>query len=194
MNKLTMASISVAAVLSGLAVAPQSSKPVRSETLNIDYARTPPTVEEAVGSAAAVIVGSIRESRNHPANGGKYIDRTLLTVDVSDVIASDGRVVAPSTIEVVRFGAETDKGDYIDRKEEAGFPKLSNGQEYVIFLGWNASTSEYMLWHGPEGAYQLAPDGSVVPSGRSLLARQQIGKAKGMFVADLKRAARARKR
>ena len=144
-----------------------SSKPVRVKEVHIDGGQQPPVSADELWNAADIIVEGIVRSETP-------IDEafTSYQVQLLEVYKPDSKTI-PGTkaITVSRIGGMRDKGTYIEKSEEKGFPLFERGEQYVLCLK-ALGNGRYTL--GPEGAFLMTPT-DVKPRGLS-----EVGKAYGL--------------
>jgi len=163
---------------------PGSQKPVRENTVYVEWFGPPGSLNEMVLQADAVVAGRVSGSR--PQDRQTRIAtmvRTAVRLNVSDVFRYvPAHPIDSDELWVNTEGGERDRGDHIERTVAAGFSPLQAGQEYVLFLrhmgdGWE-------LAYGPDSVFQITHEG-VVTEGRSDVARGVKGMAPASFKARL---------
>lgn len=145
----------------------QNSKPVRENPLITEFVSPPPTLNEMVLKADAVILGRITGARPYD----KHIPglahprvKTLWTFRVGEVLHFKGSHEGLAEIYIEREGGERDRGKHIVRELQPEFPPFELGQQYVLFL----ERAGDLWWpaYGPDSAFRLSPTG-VIPMGAS---------------------------
>jgi hypothetical protein len=174
-------------ILATVAVFAQNKPRVASETI-VDYLPPPASLDESVLLTDAIVVGSIRDVQTYqpPINGAGL--RLLYTVQVADILRSHRNLTLPD-LQVYRFGGDIDQGDHVTMKVERDFPRFGVGHRYVMFLSWNRVLNGFEPKFGPNGIFELMPDGTVDTPGKSSAARSQKGKSAAALIVDIKRAA-----
>ena len=92
-------------------------------------------------------------------------------------------------IEVVRRGGVRDRGAYIERSYEVGFPAFENGREYLMFLAWNTALDAWVPAYGPDSIIDLT-GGVAHSSGKSENVRALEGKPVTEVLAIIRKAVR----
>jgi len=165
----------------------QSKKPVVNDEVIVDYLWRPATLDEAAASADAIVVGKAGVSRMYLPD--KSVWRTVFQVTINDVIRDHPALTKPN-VDVYLIGGDVDEGTRIRRVSSRGFPLLSRGSEYVLFLSWNQVLGGFeQLW--PECVFKLTETGTVGAHGRATpLSQAQDGRNSTAFISQLKQNAR----
>jgi hypothetical protein len=156
--------------LSGTA---QDRKPVVTEKLYTEFFGPPGTLNEMILKADAVVRGRVvaaaPRDTDLPGKPGVRV-RTAFLLQVLEVLhGSPGSPVDAGELSILREGGERDRGTYIERVVETGFPPFVIGQEYVLFLRREALTGAWQPAFGPDSVFQLS-DGRVTSPGSSVVA------------------------
>jgi hypothetical protein len=136
-----------------------SNKPVRESEFHIDGGLQPPVTPDELWNVADIIVEGIVRSET-PIDDAF----TAYHVQLLEVYKPDSRVSPGSqAITVSRMGGVRDKGAYIEKRVEQGFPLFERGERYILFLD-ALGNGRYTL--GAEGAFLITPT-ALKPRGRS---------------------------
>jgi hypothetical protein len=136
-----------------------SSKPVRVIEFHIDGGQQPFASADEMWNASDIIVEGIVRSETP-------IDDlvTSYQVQLLEMYKPDSRVGPGSTaITVSRTGGVRDKGAYIEKRVEKGFPLFERGEHYILCLK-ALPNGTYTL--NAEGAFLITPT-DVKPRGHS---------------------------
>jgi len=157
--------------------------------IHVDYIAPPSTIDEAVQTADVVVLGFVRGVRSYQPPLNTTV-RMIYSVEVTAILRNHAAVTTP-TLDVYRLGGQVDRGDYVENVVEAGFPNFVPGHQYVLFLTWNSALTAFEVFRGPDGAFELLPDGTVDSASRSRFGQAQTAKLAGSLISDVKRAAAA---
>lgn len=158
------------------AVGVSQQKSVKEVPLIMNYAERPRTLEDATARAHAIVrarvVGSqFRRRRERPDAPADV--NTAYGLNVLEVLKRDPRLPIPT--EVLREGGDLETAEGILTIVEEGFPAFQPGDEYLLFLYWNANLRAYQMIFGVDGAYRVTPDNRIHGLGRGVLAKQYTG-------------------
>lgn len=153
----------------------------------------PETLEGRVNEADLVVRGRIGSAEGTQADESSADHPVILTtysVDVLEVVRRDWRLPESSTqITVTRRGGTLNTGKEVLRSVTRGFPDLSIGEEYVLFLDWWPEQRAYhVLWEA-DGMFELS-SGIVKPRGGSAVSRETQFMAREQFLIRLRTAAK----
>jgi hypothetical protein len=168
------------------ALATQSvTKPVVTSEMIVDYVAPPPTLEEAVLASAAIVVVVAETERTYqpPINGAST--RLVYRMRVREVLRTH-QALTTGEVEVYRFGGDTDHGDHIVRSVERGFPGFLSGRMYLLLLSWNRVLQAFEPRFGPNGVFEVFPDGRIETPGRAPFARAQTTKTAATLLDDIR--------
>jgi len=166
----------------------QGNKPVREEKVYIEYFGPPPTLNEMVLKADAVVlgrfVGAIPRDEDFPGKPQARI-RTGFRLKVIELFHAFGdHPVNSPEISVIREGGDRDRGAYVERVNPVGFPVFEIGKEYILFLRFQSA----LTWapaFGPDGVFQLE-NGRISTTGSSKVAAGHNGKTAEEFQQTLR--------
>jgi len=161
------------------------TKPVVTSDIIVDYWAPPSTLQQAVSGAAAIVVGTVRTERTFRPASSASSPRLVYSVSVIEILRPHP-MLTQTELEVYRMGGDIDAGDHVIRKNEVGFPRFSSGHQYLMFLSWNRSLNAFEPKYGPNGIFELFPDGRVQTPGKAPFARAQATKSSGMLVQEIK--------
>ena len=100
---------------------------------------------------------------------------TMFRVAVLDVLHASGNYgVTPDEITVILTGGDRDRGAYIARTLNEGFPLLELDHEYVLFLTWNAALDDWVPAFGPDSVWDIT-HGRVESAGHAKVTREYQG-------------------
>lgn len=196
MASVKRASLRAAALLLLLVCFPHAlttqapAKPVQSEVINTYFKSPPDTLTEMITTAdlvvrGRVVGGSPRDTLAAPPKGTHT--RTAYHLKVFELLhAKESRAFDADTIDIIRSGGERDRGTYIERSYQSGFPPFEIGHEYVMFLTWNASLNAWVPAFGPDSVYDLA-HGIVESPGKANVTRMLTGKNASEFLERIRR-------
>ena len=154
-------------VASTTALAARQQKPVVTGDVNSDYARPPETMARLVASADVIVQAVVTGNRNVVyEHGGHSQAKTEYTLQVIDSIK--GTLQAGRLVTLLRSGGDIDAGSEIRRSVEPGFMPFHRGEQYLVFLHWNAGLNVYEVIYGPNGVFQINA-GTVSAIGKSPL-------------------------
>jgi hypothetical protein len=167
-----------------------SPKPVRQEVINTYFKAPPDTLTDMIIEADLVVKGRVigASPRDTPAKPDQTAStRTAYRLRVDEILhVKDSRAVDATTIDIVRSGGERDRGHYIERAYQSGFPPFESGHEYVLFLTWNAALAAWVPAFGPDSAFDLR--GGIVDSpGTAKVATALRGTPVSEFLASVRR-------
>jgi hypothetical protein len=150
----------VVATLSVLLIGPESfgfqGKPVREEPINTFFNAPPGNVADMVNGADAVVqVRMIGTSSSRARTGGAG-PMTANRFQVIEVIHNFAKhVVEPDALDVFRPSGDIDRGAYIERAYQVGFPEFQPGHRYLLFLSWNEALVGWVPAYGPDSVFDL---------------------------------------
>ena len=163
----------------------QDPKPVKEYPLITEFRAPPPTQNEMILAADAVVVGQIAGSRpNDQEYGGRPMVKTVWTLKVREVLHFNGTGSLPDEIFIEREGGERDRGSHVERVIQPQYPAFQVGQEYVLFLR-KAGDSMWWSAFGPSSAYRLSR-GRVEALGSSRIAVSQNGETEEAFLQTIR--------
>lgn len=163
------------------------SKPVVTSELIVDYMAPPETLELAVAAADAIVVAVSETERTYEVPIPGASTRLIYTVKIKEILRSHPALTVPG-LQVYRLGGDTDRGDHILRTIERGFPGFLSGRTYLLLLSWNRVLSGFEPRFGPNGVFELFPDGRVETPGNASFARLQTTKSGAKLLRDIRRA------
>jgi hypothetical protein len=152
----------------------EQSKPVRERPIHLDNLPEPAyTLGELWDRADVVIEGTVLAVT--PADlqlSDSEPPRTLVFTDydiaIAEVFKADSRIRKNSTIvRIKRRGGTRDRGDYVERTSQEGFPEFKQGERYILFLSY--LTREFYAVESPDSAFLLTTQG-IKARGKSSLA------------------------
>ena len=183
-------SLQVATSSTGAAADQISPKPVRQEVINTYFKAPPDTLTDMIIEADLVVKGRVigASPRDTPAKPDQTAStRTAYRLRVDEILhVKDSRAVDATTIDIVRSGGERDRGHYIERAYQSGFPPFETGHEYVLFLTWNAALAAWVPAFGPDSAFDLG-DGIVDSPGTAKVTAALRGTPVSEFLASVRR-------
>lgn len=141
-----------------------SSKPVRVIEFHIDGGQQPPVSADELWNEADIIVEGVVRSETPIDEAFTSYQIQLLEVYKPDFRTGPGS----KAITVSRMGGVRDKGAYIEKRVEQGFPLFERGEQYILCLK-ALGNGRYTL--GPEGAFLMTAT-DLKPRGLS-----EVGKA-----------------
>ena len=170
MATLNLVLITTALLFSASTIAiPQ--KPVRPGPINTYFNAPPDTLAEMISSAGLVVVGRVIGAKpaDHILVPGNVITMTNHRLKIEEVFAiAPGHSVQPDgTIDIVRKGGDRDKGSFIERSYQVGFPAFETGRRYLMFLVWNAALSAWVPAYGPDSVFDLTDPTRADSPGRA---------------------------
>jgi len=168
------------------ALATQSvTKPVVTSEMIVDYVAPPPTLEEAVLASAAIVVVVAETERTYQPPIAGASTRLVYRMRVREVLRTH-QALTTGEVEVYRFGGDTDHGDRIVRSVERGFPGFLSGRLYLLLLSWNRVLQAFEPRFGPNGVFEVFPDGRIETPGRAPFARAQTTKTATILLDDIR--------
>jgi len=189
---LRVATVLLLAVLPGTLATVQQRKPVRDEPINTSFKAPPPTLGAMISEAELVVfgrfVGGAVKDSDDPGKGRSTMTGHRLKIGEVLHASSSSRKVG-SEIEVIRRGGERDRGSYIERSYQIGFPPFQNGHEYALFLVWNTALDAWVPAYGPDSAIDLT-GAAAHSAGQSDLIRSLEGKPAAEVLELLRRSGR----
>lgn len=193
--KAVSACLLVGVVLCSVVSAQTKPKPIDTTSVHIDYMPSPDTLEELVQTTKVVVLARVENTgRLKPKYSGPENRRSLRTeyeFRLLDVLKTDDQnMVTGESLVVRRSGGEIDEGDRVLRVVDPEFPLFRKGEEYILFLEKTPNDSTYMVAYGPNGAFQVAADGTVKPRGRSLMAASQNRRSKDDVLDAIRRSSK----
>lgn len=151
-------------------------KPVSLEPIYTYFKAPPATLSEMIAEAELVVQGRVVGHRPKD-NADLGATRTAHRVEVLEIVRdSPLHPVTTDEIEVVRTGGERDRGHYIEKSYQVGFPQFDNGRQYLLFLVWNKALNSWVPAYGPDSAVDLT-SGVADSSGKSAAVQKLKGKA-----------------
>lgn len=170
----------------------QQGKPTSSEPIHVSFKAPPPTLGAMILHAQLVatgrVVGLTPRDSDDPRLGKPT--RTGYQLRLDEIIrAGPASAPAERVIEVVRRGGVRDRGTYIERSYEVGFPAFEHGRTYLMFLVWNAALDAWVPAYGPDSAIDLT-NGVAHSAGKSETVRALEGKPTAEVLAVLRNATR----
>jgi hypothetical protein len=164
------------------------TKPTVISEMVVDYVPPPATLDDAVQRSAAIVVGRVRSAGTYrpPIDGAAL--RMVYSVQVTEVLRNSPELTTPE-LNVYRLGGDIDNGDHVKTIVERGFPRFTVGHQYLMFLSWNRVLNGFEVGLGPNGIYELMPNGTVETAGGSMFAQSQKVKSGAALIADIKRIA-----
>ena len=81
--------------------------------------------------------------------------RTLFKVTATEVFRNISSQVVDDAIEVARSVGERDRGAYIERVIQDGFPSFEIGRNYLMFLKWSNAQNAWVPAFGPDSVLDL---------------------------------------
>jgi hypothetical protein len=165
----------------------RTTTPVVTSEIIVDYVAPPRTLEEAVQASAAIVVAVAQTERTYqpPIDGASM--RLIYRMNVLEVLQTH-QALPSGDVEVYRMGGDTDRGDHIIRSVERDFPGFLSGRTYLLLLSWNRVLQAFEPRFGPNGVFELFPDGRIDTPGRAPFARAQTTKIAATLLADIKQA------
>jgi hypothetical protein len=96
-----------------------------------------------------------RGSTEPPIKGAKVM--TTFRVKVLETLhtAGDHVVDVSKPLPILRSGGDRDRGEYVERHGDDGFPLFQYGREYLLFLRWSAPNNAWMVAYGPDGVLDI---------------------------------------
>ena len=135
--------------------------------------------------ADLVVTGSIAASRYVvESEAGRQSVSTDVQFTIATVIKGSGHG-PDTTVSILRRGGDVDLGDTIRRSTQPGFPRFEVGEQYLLFLQWNAFPSAYEVMYGPNGTFKIVSD-SVRSVGMSALSKQYDGQPVSSVIRDIR--------
>lgn len=160
------------------------TKPVVTSETIVDRIAPPRTLEEAVQAAAAIVVAVAQTERTYqpPIDGSST--RVIYQMNVQQVLRTHPALTT-GEVDVYRVGGDTDLGDHIVRRVERGFPGFLSGRTYLLLLSWNQVLQGFEPRFGPNGVFELFPDGRIETPGQAPFAREQTTRTAAALLADI---------
>lgn len=161
-------------------------KPVVDSPIIGDIYNPPPTLQSMVDRSDAVVIGTIRSTRETP-NIAKRIPRTDYDLTVTETVKEHTRL-APKLV-LCRPGIGTvEHEDRFVRKYQPGMPEIKAGRDYLLFLLWDDANTCYTLAFGTGSIAGFNEEGKLAHLAASTGLNDMRGLAAADVVAKLERA------
>jgi hypothetical protein len=116
----------------------QGNKPIVNDRMTIDYAYRPATLDDAVGIAAAVIVGRAQFARTTYRAEADVV-RTVYAFTIADIIRNHPNLAGKSKVDVYQLGGDIDEELHQARKSHRVF--LYSLRDKTSCCSWPGTTT-----------------------------------------------------
>lgn len=180
--------LAAAILLNAVGKGEAQSKPTRTEISTPYYKAPPGSLSAMLAEAELVIVGRVlRETPADPIDSvAAHRVWTRYAVELHEVVRNVSQFAVDDAVEVMRAVGDRDRGSYIERLEQEGFPRFQSARRYVLFLVWNAALGAWVPAFGPDSFIDLT-DALAAAAGTSKVIASLHGKPSEQVVQTLRR-------
>jgi hypothetical protein len=187
---ITVLSMVVGQGTAGGLQAPQDlAKPVQTDVIYTRFYGPPDSLSEMITKADAVVRGRIVGAAPldldlDQVRGGRVM--TVYRFAVLEIMHTvGGHIVDPHQIVILREGGQRDRGSFIQRVVQDGFPPFEHGHEYLVFLRWDAGKSAWLPAFGPDSVVDLQ-GGRVESPGSAKITSSQKGRLAADYLKSIR--------
>jgi hypothetical protein len=130
------------------------------------------------------VVDAIPADRIDPF--GNQDVRTLFKIKPDEVFRNVSPRTLDELIDVVRAVGERDRGSYIQRVEQEGFPTFNKDRKYLLFLVSNSAVGAWVPAFGPDSFFDLT-NGVALAAGTSKVIASLRGKSAEQVLQTVRR-------